>query len=221
MPAPKLVIFDCDGVLVDTETLANHRLAQWISDAGYPVTYEQCRKRFCGRSLSSVHAELKAAGTDIGGDFVERWYRELPGIFGSDVEKIPYVETFIDAVKAAGIARCVASSARTDKMLMTLGQTGLLAHFSDVLFSATMVSHGKPAPDLFLHAASCMGFSPADCIVVEDSVAGTQAGVAAGMRVFSYHGDPFSDRDGLAQAGGILFDDMRKLAGLVPIPPAS
>jgi hypothetical protein len=85
------------------------------------------------------------------------------------------VETFIDAVKAAGIARCVASSARTDKMLMTLDQTGLLPHFSDVLFSATMVSHGKPAPDLFLHASSCMGFSPADCIVVEDSVAGTQA----------------------------------------------
>jgi HAD superfamily hydrolase (TIGR01509 family) len=221
MAAPKLVIFDCDGVLVDTETLANRRLAQWISDAGYPITYEQCRKEFCGRSLSSVHAELKAAGTDIGDDFVERWYRELPGIFGSGVEKIPHVETFIEAVKSAGIAQCVASSARTDKMLMTLGQTGLLPHFRDVLFSATMVSHGKPAPDLFLHAASSMGFSPADCIVVEDSVAGTRAGIAAGMRVFSYHGDPHSDREGLVQAGGILFDDMRELAGLVPIPHPS
>lgn len=221
MPAPKLVIFDCDGVLVDTETLANRKLAQWISEAGHPVTYEQCRKEFCGRSLSSVHAELKTGGTDLGADFVERWYRELPGIFGSGVEKIPYVETFINAVKSAGIAHCVASSARTDKMLMTLGQTGLLAHFHDVLFSATMVAHGKPAPDLFLHAARQMGFEPSDCIVIEDSVAGTQAGVAAGMRVFSYHGDPHSDREGLAQAGGILFDDMRKLAGLVPIPHAS
>lgn len=221
MGMPKLVIFDCDGVLVDTETLANHRLAQWISEAGYPVTYEECRKRFCGRSLSSVHMELKALGTDLGNDFVERWYRELPGIFGSGVEKIPHVETFIGAVKAAGIAHCVASSARTDKMLMTLGQAGLLPHFSDVLFSATMVAHGKPAPDLFLHAASCMGFSPADCIVIEDSVAGTQAGISAGMRVFSYHADPYSDREGLLQAGGILFDDMRKLADLVPIPDRS
>ncbi|HEY4191044.1 MAG TPA: HAD-IA family hydrolase, partial [Mesorhizobium sp.] len=149
--------------------------------------------------------------------FVERWYRELPAIFGSGVEKIPYVETFIAAVEAAGVAHCVASSARLEKMHMTLGQTGLLAHFRDVLFSATMVAHGKPAPDLFLHAARTMGAAPADCIVIEDSVAGTKAGIAAGMRVFSYHGDPFSDGEGLADAGGILFDDMRKLAALIPL----
>jgi beta-phosphoglucomutase-like phosphatase (HAD superfamily) len=93
--------------------------------------------------------------------------------------------------------------------------------FEHAMYSATMVARGKPAPDLFLHAAKTMGYAPADCIVIEDSVAGTRAGIAAGMRVFSYHGDPFSDRDGLAQAGGILFDDMRRLAGLVPIPPAS
>ena len=217
MAPPKLVIFDCDGVLVDTETLANRRLAEWISDAGYPVTYEECRKRFCGRSLSSVQVELKAAGVGIGDDFVERWYRELPNIFGSGVERIPHVETFIEAVKAAGIAHCVASSARVEKMLLTLGQTGLLPHFQDVLFSATMVQRGKPAPDLFLHAARTMGVAPVDCIVIEDSVAGTTAGVAAGMRVFSYHGDLHSDRSGLAGAGGTLFDDMRELAALVPL----
>ncbi len=217
MASPKLVIFDCDGVLVDTETIANRRLAQLIGEAGLPITYEECRQRFCGRSLTSVGAELRAAGIDVGDDFVGRWYRELPQTFGSGVEKIPYVEAFIEAVKAAGIAHCVASSARTEKMLMTLGQTGLLAHFRDVLFSASMVERGKPAPDLFLHAAGRMGFEPADCIVVEDSVPGTQAGIAAGMRVFSYHGDPHSDRQGLARAGGILFDDMRNLAALVPL----
>jgi beta-phosphoglucomutase-like phosphatase (HAD superfamily) len=102
-------------------------------------------------------------------------------------------------------------------MHMTLGQTGLLPHFRDVLFSASMVKHGKPAPDLFLHAASVMGVQPTDCIVIEDSVAGTLAGIAAGMRVFSYHGDPLADVEGLRAAGGILFDDMRKLAALVPI----
>ncbi|WP_280791078.1 HAD-IA family hydrolase [Mesorhizobium sp. L2C089B000] len=94
---------------------------------------------------------------------------------------------------------------------------GLLPLFEHAMFSSTMVSRGKPFPDLFLHAAKTMGFAPADCIVIEDSVAGTQAGIAAGMRVYAYHGDPYSDRDGLASAGGVLFDDMRELAGLVPI----
>src|SRR5690606_31503618 len=153
MAAPKLVIFDCDGVLVDTETLANRRLAQLIGEAGLPITYEECRLRFCGRSLTSVSAELRQDGLDVGRDFVGRWYRELPQIFGNGVEKIPHVEAFIEAVQAAGIAHCVASSGRVEKMLMTLGQTGLLAHFRDVLFSASMVERGKPAPDLFLHAA--------------------------------------------------------------------
>ncbi|ESW69278.1 HAD family hydrolase [Mesorhizobium sp. LSJC285A00] len=124
---------------------------------------------------------------------------------------------FIEAVRAAGIPYCVATSARISKMHITLGQTGLLPLFEHGMFSSTMVSRGKPFPDLFLHAAKTMGFVPADCIVIEDSVAGTQAGIAAGMRVYSYHGDPYSDRDGLASAGGVLFDDMRELAGLVPI----
>lgn len=217
MSRPRLVIFDCDGVLVDTEPLANRRLSAWLTEAGFPVSYEECRRQFVGRSLSSVQKEVEATGTSLGSDFVERWYRELPSLFGCGVKAIPHVETFIGAVRDAGIAYCVASSARVDKMHMTLGQTGLLPDFRDVLFSATMVERGKPFPDLFLHAATTMGFDPADCIVIEDSVAGTQAGAAAGMRVFAYHGDPHSDRDGLAAAGGVLFDDMRRLAGLIPI----
>jgi len=133
------------------------------------------------------------------------------------VEAIPYVRDFIETVRKAGIAYCVATSARVSKMHITLGQTGLLPLFEHAMFSSTMVARGKPFPDLFLHAARTMGVAPADCIVIEDSVAGTEAGIAAGMRVFSYYADPFSDRDGLAAAGGILFDDMRELAGLVPI----
>lgn len=214
---PKLVIFDCDGVLVDTEGPANRRLASWLTDAGYPVTYEQSRRDFCGRSLVSVQKEVEATGIDLGADFVERWYRELPGLFSEGLEAIPHILDFLGAVRSADVSYCVASSARVEKMHMTLGVTGLLPHFEDVLFSATMVERGKPFPDLFLHAASRMGFEPADCIVIEDSVPGTQAGIAAGMRVYSYHGDPHSDRDGLAEAGGILFDDMRQLAGLIPL----
>lgn len=215
---PKLVIFDCDGILVDTENLANRRLAEWLGAAGYPTTFEYCRKHFSGRSMISVQKEIEGqTEVRLGADFVDRWNAGLPDLFSHGVEAIPYVREFIGAVREAGIAYCVATSARVSKMHITLGQTGLLPLFEHALFSATMVSRGKPFPDLFLHAATTMGFTPSDCIVIEDSVAGTQAGIAAGMRVFSYHGDPYSDRDGLIQAGGILFDDMRELAGLVPI----
>ena len=217
MSSPELVIFDCDGVLVDTENLANQRLAEWLSGAGYPTSFEYCRKNFSGRSMVSVQKEVEATGVSLGADFVERWNAGLPDLFAHGVEAIPFVREFIEAVRTAGIATCVASSARISKMHITLGQTRLLPLFEHALFSSTMVARGKPFPDLFLHAAKTMGFAPADCIVIEDSVAGTQAGIAAGMRVFSYHGDPHSDRDGLAEAGGILFDDMRELAGLVPI----
>ncbi|GLS36398.1 haloacid dehalogenase [Mesorhizobium tianshanense] len=217
MGIPQLVIFDCDGVLVDTENLANRRLAEWLGAAGFPASFEYCRKNFSGRSMASVQKEVEATGVSLGADFVERWNAGLPDLFAHGVEAIPYVREFIEAVHAADIASCVASSARVSKMHITLGQTGLLPLFEHALFSSSMVSRGKPFPDLFLHAAGTMGFAPADCIVIEDSVAGTLAGIAAGMRVFSYHGDPHSDRDGLAEAGGVLFDDMRELAGLVPI----
>ncbi|WP_296744296.1 HAD family phosphatase [Mesorhizobium sp.] len=218
MQVPKLVIFDCDGVLVDTENLANRRLAEWLSNAGFATTFEYCRKNFSGRSMVSVQKEIEAeTEVRLGADFVDRWNAGLPDLFAHGVEAIPHVRDFIEKVRAAGIAYCVASSARVSKMHITLGQTGLLPLFEHAMFSSTMVGRGKPFPDLFLHAATTMGFAAADCIVIEDSVAGTQAGIAAGMRVFSYHADPFSDRDGLAEAGGILFDDMRELAGLVPI----
>ena len=218
MPIPKLVIFDCDGILVDTENLANRRLAEWLNAAGYATNFEYCRKNFSGRSMLSVQKEIEAqTEVRLGADFVDRWNAGLPDLFAHGVEAIPYVREFIEAVRAAGIPYCVATSARVSKMHITLGQTGLLPLFEHAMFSATMVGRGKPFPDLFLHAAKTMGFAPADCIVIEDSVAGTQAGVAAGMRVYSYHGDPYSERDRLAQAGGILFDDMRLLADLVPI----
>jgi HAD superfamily hydrolase (TIGR01509 family) len=218
MQIPKLVIFDCDGILVDTENLANRRLAEWLAAAGYPTSFEYCRKNFSGRSMLSVQKEIEErTEARLGADFVDRWNAGLPDLFSHGVEAVPYVREFIEAVRAAGIPYCVATSARISKMHITLGQTGLLPLFEHAMFSSTMVGRGKPFPDLFLHAAKTMGFAPADCIVIEDSVAGTQAGIAAGMRVFSYHGDPYSDRDGLIQAGGILFDDMRELAGLVPI----
>ena len=214
---PGLVIFDCDGVLVNTEERANRILSEWFCAAGHKVTYEDCRRLYSGRSMKSVQEEIEQAGGDLGFDLTARWYASLDEIFGAGVDAIPHVEHVLDALRASGVPWCVASSAKVEKMHLTLGTTGLLPHFEEVLYSATMVERGKPFPDLFLHAACEMGFEPAECVVVEDSVFGTRAGVAAGMRVFSYHADPMTDREALVAAGGIAFDDMRDLPRLLAL----
>jgi len=212
---PGLVIFDCDGVLVDTETLSNRRLCEWLCAAGYETTYERCRREFVGRSMTAVKAEVEASGVLLGEDFVERWNHGLADLFADRVQPVPHIRGQVEAIRAAELPYCVASSARITKMHITLGATGLLPFFEEVLCSASMVERGKPFPDLFLHAAATMGFSPADCVVVEDSVPGTIAGIAAGMRVLAYCGDPHGDREGLAAAGAELFDDMRQLTGMI------
>ncbi|PRD52900.1 HAD family hydrolase [Phyllobacterium myrsinacearum] len=217
MTRPDLVIFDCDGVLVDTEALANRHLIKMLNAAGYPITFDEARKTLCGMPMRAVKEKVEAQGYRLGDDFVERWYQAIPVIFENGVDAIPHIETVIDAVKDAQLSYCVASSANVEKMHLTLGKTGLIGHFHDVLYSASMVARGKPFPDLFLHAAQQMGFEPSRSVVIEDSVAGTTAGTAAGMRVFSYCGDEHADHEGLAAAGGILFDDMRKLPALLGI----
>jgi len=212
---PRLVIFDCDGVLVNTEERANRVLCEWLSASGHHVSYEDCRRLYSGRSMKSVQQEIEGAGHSLGFDLTERWYGSLDDIFGAGVDAIPYVEDVLAELRAQDVPWCVASSARVEKMHLTLGTTGLLPHFETALYSATMVERGKPHPDLFLHAAREMGIAPQDCAVVEDSVPGTRAGVAAGMTVFAYHADPLSNRDELEKAGGILFDDMRDLPRLL------
>lgn len=216
MTRPELVIFDCDGVLVDTETVGNHHLVKMLGESGFQTNFDEIRKAYTGMPMRAVQEKVEAQGYRLGDDFVERWYQAIPVIF-AEVEAIPHIENAILAVKNAGLSYCVASSANIEKMYLTLGKTGLIAHFENVLYSASMVARGKPFPDLFLHAAKEMGVDPSKAVVIEDSVAGTKAGIAAGMRVFSYCGDEHSDREGLAAAGGILFDDMRELPRLLGI----
>lgn len=213
---PSLVIFDCDGVLVDTERMTNAFMAQFISDKGFPITGPECQKRFVGLRLSSLREKLlQEDGVDLGDDFVERVYAELPKLFAKGVDAIPFVETVVDALKKANIPWCVASSGDYKKMHLTLGSSGLLPLFKDVLFSAYDVERGKPHPDLFLHAAKSMGHEPSECVVIEDSAFGVQAGVAAGMRVFAYCGDEASDPEKLKAASGEVFHDMRDLPDLL------
>ncbi|SMH34419.1 HAD family hydrolase [Mesorhizobium australicum] len=212
---PGLVIFDCDGVLVDSERLGNQRLAQVLTEAGFPISYEDCRRTFVGKPMAAVQAHVEATGVMLGADFVQRWNDGLPDVFRNGLDPIPHVGEAVAAIAAAGLPFCVASSGQLTKMRLTLGLTGLLSYFEQSLFSVSMVSRGKPFPDLFLHAAQAMGHTPEACVVVEDSVAGVTAARAAGMRALAYAGDPEAEREGLAAAGGELFDDMRDLPRLI------
>jgi len=207
----RAVIFDCDGVLVDTEPTSNRVLAGLLTEAGLPTTYEDCMRDFRGRAMASVLAIAAARhGGPLPFDVEERYYAEVEADFARGLEPVPGV---IDALDRITLPSCVASSGPHHKMAVTLRSTGLWERFAGRIFSASEVANGKPAPDLFLHAAAHMGFHPASTAVVEDSLPGVQAAVAAGMRAlaFTRHGDA----SGLVAAGGEPFDDMALLPDLL------
>ena len=205
------VIFDCDGVLVDSEVISNTVLAGLLTEAGLPTTLDQAMTVYRGRSMTSV-ATMAAAqlGAPLPFDVGERYYETVEAVFARELEPVPGVVAALDRIS---LPSCVASSGPHHKMAVTLRRTGLWARFEGRIFSATEVSAGKPAPDLFLHAAARMGFDPAGTAVVEDSVPGVTAAVAAGMRAlaFTRHGDAAE----LAAAGGEPFDDMAELPALL------
>jgi HAD superfamily hydrolase (TIGR01509 family) len=205
------VIFDCDGVLVDTELISNTVLAGLLTQAGLPTTLEDCLRDYRGRSMTSV-MELAAQrhGAPMPGDISERYDAETKLAFTRDLRPVAGVVAALDRIS---LPACVASSGPHHKMAVTLRRTGLWERFEGRIFSATEVAHGKPAPDLFLHAARAMGFHPASTAVVEDSVPGVEAARAAGMRALAFTRD--TDADALAAAGGEPFDDMGDLPGLL------
>ena len=208
-----LVIFDCDGVLVDSEPLANTCFARALQREGLDWTVEETMRRLMGRSMKScveiVEHELDRALPD---GFVDRLQADTMEAFrDAPLKTIPGVVEAIDAIEAAGIATCVASSGGLDKMRVTLGIAGLWGRFEGRIFSSSQVPRGKPFPDLFLHAAIEMNEQPFDCTVVEDSLPGVQAARAAGMRALAYVGAAHSDAAALQAAGGRTFDSMPSL----------
>lgn len=215
---PSLVIFDCDGVLVDTEHVANQLLSRLVTEAGAPLSYEQCRKRFLGKSMPTVQAEVEElAGRSLSEDWHLMVRDESIKLFAKGIEAVPHVKGQIERLREGGVPYCVASSGQMEKMHATLGSSGLLHLVEDVLFNADMVARGKPAPDLFLHAADEMGHAPETCVVIEDSRPGVEAGVAAGMQVLGYAGDPLTDGAALEAAGAIVFEDMRQLPKILDL----
>ncbi|MGE0661208.1 MAG: HAD family hydrolase [Reyranellaceae bacterium] len=218
-----LVIFDCDGVLVDSELLANRCFAAALARIGLPWSVEETMRRLVGRSMSSCVAIIEGeTGRKLPENFLAELQAETFASFRSTpVQPVAGVGDVLDRLDAHAIAYCVASSGEIEKMRLTLGITGLLGRFDGRMFSAAMVPRGKPFPDLFQHAAREMGADPADCVVIEDAVAGVQAGSAAGMRVLAYAGAAHADHAGLQEAGGVLFERMDDLPRLLGIPASS
>ena len=181
-----LLIFDCDGVLVDSEPLSIAVLIDMVAHQGVQITPEEAYQRFLGRSVASMTATLwdeYGIETDI--DFLEHMRSELFARFHKELKAIDGIGETLDRLD---MPRCVASSSQPERIRYSLELTGLLGKLEPHIFSATMVKNGKPAPDLFLHAADQMQVAPGNCIVIEDSPAGIVAAKAAGMRVFAFTG---------------------------------
>ena len=217
---PALVIFDCDGVLVDSEPLAVQALCAAIRAAGGEMSEGEAYARFLGRSLRATAEELRAEGVDLTPPLLAQMRARLHARFEAELQPIRGVLAAADALAASGAALCVASSSQPERVALALRATGLLDRFAPNLYSATMVERGKPAPDLFLHAAHAMGAAPEACVVVEDSPAGLQAAAAAGMAGFAYVGGGHAAAGGLrakaeALAPAAVFDDMAALPGLI------
>lgn len=211
----ELVIFDCDGVLVDSEPIAARVNVRLGAELGWPLGEEEVVERFMGRSAASIHAEIVAhIGEEKAALWEERFQRLHHEAMDAGLAAVPGIAEALGAIEAAGLPTCVASSGTHEKMRHTLGITGLYDRFEGRIFSATEVAHGKPAPDLFLHAAAAMGVAPGACVVVEDSTYGVRAARSAGMRSFGYAGGliPVQQLEG---PGTVVFDDMRKLPALV------
>lgn len=213
-----LVIFDCDGVLVDSERPANRLLTRYLNDHGIAIEVEETEATFVGLSLATCAGlVLERYGVRMPDSFVDDIRTGTAEVLAREVTAIPGVRSAVERITAP---TCVASSGEVSKMTLTLGTTGIIDLFAGRLFSATMVKRGKPAPDLFLHAAREMNADPRACIVVEDSPFGLQAARAAGMRALGFtggsHRDHHRDRQMLLDAGADgVFQHMDDLPELV------
>ena len=210
-----LVIFDCDGVLVDSEPVTCRVMAAVLTEIGLPKTTADCARDYVGMWLPDVVAKVEAElGGELPDGFTETYRIRQNEALANECELVPGAADALDRVTADV---CVASNGPPEKMRITLGRCGLLDRFDGRIFSAADVGRGKPAPDLFLHAAERMGHDPGRCAVIEDSPLGIEAAQAAGMAAFGYAGH--ADAAALAAAGAATFDSMHDVPGLLGSDP--
>lgn len=210
-----LIVFDCDGVLVDTERLTVAVEARVLTELGWPHTPEDVVARYMGKTseamLTEIEAVLGPATTRL---FDQRSTAEIHEAFDRELTAVPGVHQVLAELSAWGVATCVASSGTHQKMHKTLGLTHLWEHFAGRIYSSSEVARGKPEPDLFLHAAAKTGARPDRTAVVEDSVYGVQAAVSAGMAAYGFAGG-LSPAETLSGAGAVVFHEMADLLDLL------
>jgi HAD superfamily hydrolase (TIGR01509 family) len=215
----RLVIFDCDGVLVDSEPISNSVLAELLNAEGLPTTPEEAIAAYRGMMMRDViaHAQRRL-GRSLAADFAARYERARSRAFAAGLEPVTGAAEAIRRLRCAGIEVCVATQGRPEATELKLRVAGLRELFgADVLFSSYSVPRGKPHPDLFLHAAASMGAEPDRCVVVEDTAIGVRGAVAAGMRALGFAGATAADPEGLCRAGAEVFQRMSEVPALLGV----
>lgn len=212
------VIFDCDGVVVDSEAPAFEMLSAEFTAYGLPMTSEEIGRQFIGGTLAGLWQQARAMGATLPGDWVEEFYERLYTRLAEGTPLIDGVEGVLDRLDAAGIGYAVGSNGSDRKMQVTIGQhPALMSRLQGRLFSGQTLGAPKPAPDVFLHAARALGVDPSQCAVVDDSPTGCIGGRNAGMTVFGFAAH--SDGAELAVTGAAVFHRMADLPALLGLEP--
>ncbi|HEY9371076.1 HAD family hydrolase [Streptomyces sp.] len=198
----ELIIFDNDGVLVDSEPISNTILAAYLTELGHPTSYEESVRDYMGSAMHRIHELVEErTGERLPADFDETFHRRVFAAFQRELEAVAGAGDVLKRLVGEGVPYCVASSGSHERIRVGHRKTGLDGWFRDeIVFSAEDVGRGKPAPDLFLHAAARMGVAPERCVVVEDSRLGVEAARAAGMDVYGF--TAMTSRERLAGATG-------------------
>ncbi|MER6348243.1 HAD family hydrolase [Streptomyces sp. NPDC001595] len=209
-----LVIFDNDGVLVDSEPISNRHLAAYLTELGHPTTYEDSIRDYMGSAMHRIHELIaERSGQRLPEDFDDVFHARVFAAFEQELKAVNGAGEVLEKLAAEGVPYCVASSGSHERIRVGHRATGLDRWFDDErIFSSQDVGRGKPAPDLFLYAAERMGVAPKRCVVVEDSPLGVQAAVAAGMDVYGF--TAMTPAEKLMGTTG-LFSDMDELVGLL------
>ena len=220
LPTPPLLIFDCDGVLIDSEVIGCRAESACLAAIGIAISPDEIIDRYVGIAMAPMLADLQSRlGQTLPAlppDFADTMRRAVAAAFAAELQPMPGI---LDLLHALPHRRCVASGSAPERLRQTLSLTGLLPQFAPHVFSASQVARGKPAPDLFLFAARRMGVAAADCVVIEDSIPGVQAAVAAGMRTIGFTGGSHC-RAGHAErlratGAAAACNDLRDLPGLL------